>query len=398
MKKLLNLENIIYLAIIGLPLYLLKLDFLGVPSNGLEAVQGVVILWWLFAEKYKKPKARELSRKYGKYILAISLIFFGLFSSMLANGNYRSGAGIIKSWFLMPLLFSIVVFNVFKAEKIKNILLALYFSASAVSFISLAYYFSSKLTYDGRLEAIFNSPNYLAMFLVPSIIIGFFYAEENWKVYGPLLTAILLVFFLTLSYAAWVSVFFAIAIVTLCLKKITKKTAIGTLLILLVFLFFQLGTKKWADLSSLEERSSFSSRVMIWKAAGKMVEDNPLWGIGPGNFQEKYLEYQKFFSPYLEWAVPHPHNLFLAFFLYAGIFGIIGFLALIYFWFKEVLGKENSKLKYIFLAIMIYFLLHGLVDTTYFKNDLAVIFWLSFLTLNLKKTRDGSSLDKPISN
>lgn len=33
------------------------------------------------------------------------------------------------------------------------------------------------------------------------------------------------------------------------------------------------------------------------------------------------------------------------------------------------------------LGIMFYFLLHGLVDTTYFKNDLAVIFWLNFMML-----------------
>jgi len=26
---------------------------------------------------------------------------------------------------------------------------------------------------------------------------------------------------------------------------------------------------------------------------------------------------------------------------------------------------------------MIYILLHGLIDTTYFKNDLAVVFWLA---------------------
>ncbi|MEK7598133.1 MAG: hypothetical protein AAB487_00145, partial [Patescibacteria group bacterium] len=51
----------------------------------------------------------------------------------------------------------------------------------------------------------------------------------------------------------------------------------------------------------------------------------------------------------------------------------------------DVWRMEKSALRAIAMAIMFYILLHGLVDTTYFKNDLAVIFWLSFLILSQKK-------------
>ena len=62
-----------------------------------------------------------------------------------------------------------------------------------------------------------------------------------------------------------------------------------------------------------------------------------------------------------------------------------GFAWLSATWFKAVLAKENSQLKLTFLALMAYIVIHGLVDTTYFKNDLAMLFWLNFLALNLKK-------------
>ena len=385
MKKLLSLENLAYLAVATLPLYLIQLEIFYVPTNVLEIIQMVIILWWFFDENYKKPRLKDVSEKYGKFIVPIGFILFGLFLSVIVGGEYRIGAGIIKSWFVIPLLFSFVLLNIFQGEKIKNILSALYFSTFFVSLIALVYYFFGNLTYDGRLQAFFNSPNYLAMFLAPGIIIGFFYFEESRIIYGLSLAAILPVFYLTFSYGAWVSVFGAILIVLFLSKKITKKTALGALLVLIMLLFFQSSQEKWADLSGLEERSSLSSRIMIWKTAGKLAEDNLLWGIGPGTFQEKYLEYQKFFPPYLEWAVPHPHSLFLSFFLYTGMFGFIGFINLAFYWLKKALEKENSKNRSIFLAIMIYILLHGLVDTTYFKNDLAVIFWLCFLVLNLKK-------------
>ena len=121
---------------------------------------------------------------------------------------------------------------------------------------------------------------------------------------------------------------------------------------------------------------------MIWRSAGRLIEDNWLWGIGAGNFQEKYLVYQKYFTPYLEWAVPHPHSLYLSIWLYGGALGLAGFVGLIFFWFRSFWRlQKNPNLRFIGLGIMFYILLHGIVDTTYFKNDLAVVFWLLFTLL-----------------
>ena len=75
---------------------------------------------------------------------------------------------------------------------------------------------------------------------------------------------------------------------------------------------------------------------MIWKSAGLMIKNNPLFGIGPGNFQEKYMEYQKYFPPYLEWAVPQPHNIFLAFWLESGLIGLAGFILLLLYFFAII--------------------------------------------------------------
>jgi len=118
---------------------------------------------------------------------------------------------------------------------------------------------------------------------------------------------------------------------------------------------------------------------MVWSAAGKILADNWLLGIGPGMFQQYYLEYQKYFPvPYLEWAVPQPHNLFLAFWLQAGILGLIGFIWLIINFFRRLFNffiNQKSPLALSLMAIMVYILAHGLLDTTYWKNDLSLIFW-----------------------
>jgi len=170
-------------------------------------------------------------------------------------------------------------------------------------------------------------------------------------------------------------------------KKIKLK-AIGIVLgvAILLFIFSQAGKNKYNDFSHFTERSSLSSRTMVWKAAEKIISDNWFLGIGPGNFQTKYLEYQKYFPPYLEWAVPHPHNIFLSFWLQSGLAGLIGFLGLIYLRIKETSENVFNKnaLATLSTAILIYILIHGMVDTTYFKNDLAIVFWLFFF-MGIKK-------------
>jgi O-antigen ligase len=305
--------------------------------------------------------------------------------SMLFNGSYKIGLGIIKSWFIVPLLFAFVAVTALSKEKTKTIWSAIYISAFLVACLALFYFLLGKVTFDGRLQAIFNSPNYLAMYLTPAIVIGLIKFKEHKTNYTFSLLIIASALYLTFSYAAWLAILVSLSLLWF-LQKRTGKTAKNISWIILgmiIIIFWQLGTTKMTNLLHVTERSSLTSRMMIWRVAGKMIIDNPIIGIGPGNFQNKYLAYQKYFPPYLEWAVPEPHNIFLAFWLQAGIMGVVGFIILIFLWLKS-LAKEKDNLSdtaRIALAIIAVVLIHGLLDTTYFKNDLAVVFWLTFLAL-----------------
>jgi O-antigen ligase len=144
---------------------------------------------------------------------------------------------------------------------------------------------------------------------------------------------------------------------------------------------------KFQSLITLSERSSFASRMMIWKSAWAIGSDNWILGIGPGRFQETYLSYQRFYPPYLEWAVPQPHNLYLAFWLQTGLLGLIGFIVLLVSWIRYRLklicdssqDADANKIRIILLVMILSMLVHGLIDTPYWKNDLSVVFWLLLL-------------------
>jgi O-antigen ligase len=388
MKKIISLEKAIYSLILFLPLYLIRLKVFSIPTNLWEVFAFLLFFWWASKRSGSYFNWKEESGRL--LFLGLGLILAGFLVSTLSRANYLAGLGIIKSWFLVPVIFSLITLDVLGRGKRDLIFNALYFSAFGVAVLSLAYYFLGNITYDGRLQGIFNSPNYLAMYLSPAVLIGFWRlidkkeGQVSRKVILISFLAILLALFFTFSYAAWISV-----VLVLVGGVILKEGRLGYVFVLalalLAILFVERNSTKMNDLLNFSERSSLSSRTMIWRSSLKMVENNWFLGIGPGNFQAYYLDYQKYYPPYLEWAVPHPHNIFLAFWLYGGILGIIGFLLLIYLFLGKVLSgmKIANSWQVISMAIVMYFFLHGLFDTTILKNDLAVVFWLAYLAVVL---------------
>lgn len=397
----------VYVAAVSLPLYLFKFKILGIPSTFLEAVICGLFLIWLSRGGLEKAKKlfSEIKEKRifaaaksdlapAKFDLAAGLILFfaGVSVSTILSDDLRTSAGILKGWFAVPFLLFLIVKSEIKTEnQIKNIFRALSFSGAAVALVSLGYFFSGRLTFDGRLAAFYLSPNHLAMFLAPISVLtaGLFFLSSSRRektAFGGAFVLMLTVLYLTYSFGAWIALFSAAAILFLLghfASKLKSLPILALVAVILVLLAFQIGGEKFQNLFS--ERSSLASRVMIWKAALAIGKDNPVFGVGPGMFQKHYLDYQKYFSPYLEWAVPQPHNLFLAFWLQAGIAGFFGFILIIISFFKEKIPvllrkKEREQIlknPYFWPALaMLVILIHGLIDTPYFKNDLSSLFWI----------------------
>lgn len=390
-----------------IPAYLIKISIFGVPTNVLEILVLVTFISALLDRQ--KFSYKEFYMQNRAYLAGVILIFAGLIISTLINGEYQTGLGIIKGWFIVPLVFFwALIEEIKKAEELQNILKWLYLSILGVSIISLVYYLQGKLTYDGRLAAFYASPNYLAMYLAPALIIGIYFFKSqisNLKSQNQSLkpkayffslvislAVILIIFYLTYSYTAWLAVIAGLIITDLIKnKKINKRIILAGSIILLLIIISQWNTEKFNNLK-IYSRSSLESRMMIWKSSEKILSDNPIFGIGPGNFQNKYLEYQKYFPPYLEWAVPQPHSLYLAFWLQAGLLGFGGFIFIVVKWLMELMAlvkKQKGSLSFVaavLFGIMAYILIHGLADTLYWKNDLAMVFWvIFFLGLAVKR-------------
>lgn len=388
------------LSIVLLPIAHWKVTLFGLPLYSVEMPVGVALAVYMYG--YWKGVFSPLKNvyKHNPFILGILLLCLGALTSFLFNPFSWTGLGMIKTWFFVPILFVWLWTETKPEKKDVDTMLFLWLGTIAfVSLIALEYFFQGKMTFDNRLSAWYASPNYLAFFLAPEILLVHYFflhplfADKKWsrRMMIGILISFLFVLFHTHSYAVWASIFFAENLFFF-LKRTQystyttqeQRTAFFLLFLFLLFLFLESGSEKWQALTSLQERSSLASRMMIWEVATTVISDNSVFGIGIGRFQEVYLSYQNQFPLYLEWAVPQPHNLYMALWLQTGIIGFFSFLFLVFVWIKKMFSLGQSvhciddmkKRSALFVALLSFFLILGFVDTPFFKTDLAFIFWI----------------------
>lgn len=399
------------ITILFLPTYLIRVEVLGVPTNVLDVLMVAFLVFSVPLVLVRFPATQMKKYIRNPLVGGGLLVLLGVFLSAAQGGFSASELGIMKSWFVLPFFFVSVYAALFQIkQKNFDLVLAYFFSATIVSIIAMGYLFLGEVTYDGRLKAFYESPNHLAMYIAPMLVLGWFLARfmiydlrstkkkikiQNSKLQGIyiIVGVTTFVLYLTQSYGAWIAVFVSILVgeyIFLRKKQAFKRVFMGGAIVFLMVILSQCTHEKWNDLVAFDERSSLSSRAMIWRAALDIGADNWFFGIGPGNFQEKYLEYQQYYPPYLEWAVPQPHNLYIAFWLQTGLIGFVGFLIIIFTVaaatrplcsHPTAVGNEKTAILLdiaVFCAFLT-ILIHGLVDTPYWKNDLSVVFWILVL-------------------
>ena len=380
------IEYSCYLIIFLIPAYLIRFSIFGVPTNFLEVMIAGVFLALTACNLQLATKILK-SLVVGRKLLGIgiALLFLGLILGVIISLDTQKSLGALKSWLVAPLVFSFVARSVFDTqEKRENALRALALSGISVACVGLVYLLLGITTFDARLGAFYESPNMLAMYIAPTILIlsglNSKFKVQSSKFLRPALVSFSIVtcylllvtcLFLTRSlgsiYALAVAIFLSPVLVGRQ-KHATIFSYIALFALSLPFSSLFLNPWEWG-------RSSLASRLMIWKSALAILRDHWFLGIGAATFQVYYLAYQKYFPPYLEWAVPQPHNIFLATWLYAGILGIAGFSLILFWFFREIQNTKNPA-ALVLAGLMIFLLVVGAIDNSLWRGDAAMMFWL----------------------
>lgn len=390
-------KNILWglsLIIIFLPSYLWRFQILSLPSTFLELMILILFFIWLI---YSKPYKKEfwLTQKIEKKWFYLSILW--LVVSVIAwlyNPTLKS-LGLWRAYFLEPLLFFVVLITSLKKEKdyqviIKSTAILIFWLAIFAVIqnftganLPAAYYYPNVK----RLTSIFSYPN--ALSLLTAGISGFlvtYYicSQRKWEY----LTVGILGIFLSwwaVSQGALLAIFFAFILFGAVklykkLKNKKQKYLFFLVIIFLALIFFN--SRLWSDFNQqlfhpvLDlQATSLEIRSSQWQETYALLKDNWFKGAGLNAYQIKLVSYHK--TAWLEIFL-YPHNVFLNFWVELGLLGLLAFLLILYFIGREIkkLFFEKNNLTWPLLIFWLIWLIQGLADVPYFKNDLSLLFFV----------------------
>jgi O-antigen ligase len=134
---------------------------------------------------------------------------------------------------------------------------------------------------------------------------------------------------------------------------------------------------RFAALLDLEQGTTFF-RLKLWRSSLRMIQEHPLFGVGPGNFLAAYRTRHVLPAAWEEFSLEHPHSIYLDHWTRLGLLGVLaGVAAQVAFWRALGRGSRRDPVTLGLAGSMAALLAHGLVDNAIFFPDLALAFSLT---------------------
>lgn len=397
-----------------LPVYVLRLSVAGVPTTVLEVAIWAVAVGW-FAHQWKTfgpPHARlreSLGSKnpFRSYVWPILLWLVVSTMAMMYSPNPLAALGIWKAYFVEPLMVFVMVVVSFK-NRDERWWLVWALGATAVLMAGLAWYqkftglwlpepWASNLPL--RVTSWYSYPNAVGLYLAPIIALFFVLVlAEKKSTWYILLRGFVVVLsvgavIFAVSKGAWIGVVVGCFAGALLLPRkaqmpiwlkwgsLTYRRVVGIVFISLALIVLSVAPLRSRVLDEfLFQSPSGKMRLVVWQETAAMLQNRPILGAGLAGYQTALIPYHnpwhKEVSPYALEIFLYPHNVFLNFWSELGLAGLLVFVWLEIVFFREAWKKRSSVLAVAAMAGMTALLVHGLVDAPYFKNDLAVLFWI----------------------
>jgi len=366
----------LFLIVIILPFN----DLIIEPTNTPRFILiSVVLFLFILIETIKKKKLTLPPPYLSCLFLGFYLInlISGFWSLNVANSLYESQK------ILIGFLTIISILTLIKTEKDELILIK---SLILISIICASYalYETALILNQGssdlyQIHSFFGHKNLFSSFLFLSLtfpIYGYSSFTKRWKIISAISFIILLtLIFLLQNRTTYLATLISLSLVLIFYfkKLLTKKTQIFTVLLLcsisfLVVIKSNLINAPKFDLSSNSSVESINERTKIWNKTFQLIMDNPLLGVGSGNWQYNFSKYSVSDIENITHnnvSFQKPHNDFLWILSETGILGFSFILLIILFLIKKSIPKilldKNEKI------VILFSFLTGLLIISFFS-------------------------------
>lgn len=392
------------LTILALPTYVVRFQIGLFPTTVLEVLILATFSIWVVEALATRVNPRVLwKRVYHPFFWIGAALVAVSFGEVWVSGDVRSGLGLWRAYFVEPWLFSLVLVDLSRRGFGKYFLWSLIISGIVVSGIALAQIHlkqfvditqtsALEISY-GRAVAIFNSGNALALFLGPLAILSAVLVLKGKYIFViPLILLPLAILdsksrgglIALLSGGLVVSVGYFVHLVRPSLLGKFWYGCAGLFLIITAsFAVFFANIAQFAPDLRPEMGRIYNDtgvlRLCLWEGTSNILQDSPVVGSGLSGFSAAYQDSYTCDSE----ALRYPHNLYLNFWTETGLAGLVLMMMMITLVFI-LLAKAPDKILALGLGGAFYYLIvHGLVDVPYFKNDLAMQWWILLVVVSL---------------
>ncbi|MBI3290729.1 O-antigen ligase family protein [Candidatus Falkowbacteria bacterium] len=383
------------LTTILLPTYLFRAQAWGLPFTFLELCVWVTFFGWLLARIAETTSDRRFA--ISKFRWPVTLILLSATISLFIAPDWRAAAGLWKAYFIEPILFFLVVANVAKDEKNKKVILwALGISTLAISLLAIYQKFTGFGIFEPgwtgpgnrRVTSLFSSPNAVGLYLGPVVAIyfGWLMAEiKNLKeailkilIMIPALGAIVF----TLSQGTWIGLL--AAIIFLGFFGLSKKWTAGvTAALVILALIVPTSRNILAPIIAFQDPAGQNRLTLFEMSKNKLLESPKSFILGAGILGFSRVQDESRDPLKIE-PLLYPHNIVLNFWLEIGLLGLLAFGLVIIRFFRQGFNRRRNidvppAVNWLNLGIMtamVTIIVHGMIDVPYFKNDLAILFWI----------------------
>lgn len=468
-----NYEASVALIVALLPAYLLRFPVFNIPTNLLEVAIVLVFVSGLTQKRIRSIWFEKVKTFPHFPAILITLFILSCAVSTAVSDVTRVSLGILKGWFILPVLLGWLVYGHSSNSSLRAatpehrrggaaissihsygdlIITSLLASGTATAIIGLL-----QIGRLDRVTSVYDVPASLALWLAPLIVLAVWQIVTTWRVvtagdhvgFGlnpasvmsrwvpmisiPVMFAALLA---TQSVAGIASVIITLTLGLLIFRPLSVRSNIGCLSLLaaatLVSLVVLYGSGRLEYLTlplrDPASHNSISVRLQLWSVSLDLIKENPVLGIGLGQFEPSYQaklherfgnwklpaprslrevgEIGNYIQPLPEYVFRDPHNWILSFWLNTGLLGMASFIALNFLAIKyslstrqcnnltikqfnnETVNQFNNPktvVRQSLVLVLVNILIFGLTDTTYWKNDLSALYWVVFSLIMVQK-------------
>jgi O-antigen ligase len=374
-SSLLRLSRWMLIVTIGaLPLYVVRWRYGPLPTTLLETLIIVTVALYVIA-RWRDGWRRPLRTPYD---IPILLLLLAGAIAVVVPQDHRAALGLYRAYFIEPVAIFYVAADLLRGEAtLKRAVISFAIGSSIFAVLNLVAVAQALLDHKFHVgsapNALYGDANYVAMYLEPAvafaIAVFLFAGTPRWRWLGAVWLPITgLALLLTLSKGAYLALFVLGVVVILRMRRWMLPLLIGLVAVALALSRIPLIAQRIAT-----SENSLVGRFQIYGAAIRVLEENPILGLGLGGFDYTFRKHA---------SQPYPHDVWLTFWVEIGLLGLIAF-AVIFFgllwrgWraLPQTEGFYRVAMWGV-LGSLVLWGVHGLVDSPYWKNDMSVEFWV----------------------